>query len=133
VEEAVASSAERRAWTLADGVVARDPASALRTYLALRAQGERLPGLLYWMAQRLRLALNVAERLRAGESEAAVRKSLRMPSKAAERLIADVRESDPDRVRAALETLARLEVDSRGGVWLEEDTISLVALEDMAA
>jgi len=133
VEEAAASSAERRAWTLADAVVAREPAGVLRTYLALRAQGERLPGLLYWMAQRLRVALEVAERLRSGESEAAVRRSLRMPPKAAERLVADVRASDPDRLRAALETVAQLEVDSRGGVWLEEDTISLLALDHMAA
>jgi len=133
LDEAIASSAERRAWTLADAVVARDPAGTLRTYLALRAQGERLPTLLYWMTQRLRLALEVAERLRAGESEAAVRKSLRMPPKAAARLVADVRASDPDRLRAALETVAHLEVDSRGGLWLEEDTMSLIALEDMAA
>ena len=54
VEELAAPSAERRAWTLADALVAGDAQAATRIYLTLRAQGERVPGLLYWMAQRVR-------------------------------------------------------------------------------
>ena len=47
-------SAERKAWAVADALVAGDRQAAVRAYLALRAQGERVPGLLYWISQRLR-------------------------------------------------------------------------------
>src|SRR5690606_10802012 len=40
IDEIAASSAERKAWTLADALVARDAAAATRAYLELRAQGE---------------------------------------------------------------------------------------------
>src|SRR5437588_10212093 len=69
VEAQAADSAERRAWSLADALLTGDAAAASRTYLALRAQGERLSGLIYWMAQRVRTALEVAQALEAGESE----------------------------------------------------------------
>jgi DNA polymerase III subunit delta len=62
VEELVASSAERRAWSLADSLLGGDAHLATATYLALRAQGERTSGLIYWMAQRVRTALASADR-----------------------------------------------------------------------
>jgi len=133
LEERAAKSAERRVWTLADALVARDRARAVALLLALRAQGERLPSLLYWATQRLRLALEVAIRLAAGEPPATVRRSLRMPPKAAERFVSDVGGSDPDHLRAALEAIAQLEVDSRGGGTLEEDTAALLAVEVVCA
>ncbi len=50
IEVETAPSAERRAWSLADALVGGDPAEATAIYLALRSQGERLPGLIYSMA-----------------------------------------------------------------------------------
>ena len=38
-----------------------------------------------------------------------------MPSRAAERFVADVARNEPDRLRSALGALADLELDSRGG------------------
>jgi DNA polymerase-3 subunit delta len=91
------------------------------------------------MAQRLRDALAVALRLRAGESVAEVKRGLRMPARAAERFVADVARTDPDRLREALGALADLELDSRGGApllasrtplaGLGEDTLALRAIE----
>ena len=66
VQELTAPSAERKAWAVADALVAGDRQSAVRAYLALRDQGERLPGLLYWISQRLRLAHEVAAAVEAG-------------------------------------------------------------------
>ena len=43
VEAMSAPSAERRAWSLADALVAGDAQAATSIYLALRAQGERVP------------------------------------------------------------------------------------------
>jgi hypothetical protein len=57
-----------------------------------------------------------------------------MPSRAADRLIADVQRGDPARLRAALGALADLELDSRGGAVVTADRSSSAALgEDTAA
>jgi DNA polymerase III subunit delta len=134
-----AHSAEWRAYSLADALVGGDARQATLAYLRLRGQGERLSGLSYLMAQRLREALAIALRLQAGESLAEVRRGLRMPPRSAERFVADVARSNPDRLRRALGALADLELDSRGGVALGcsrsaiaslgEDTLALRAIE----
>jgi DNA polymerase-3 subunit delta len=126
--ERAAGSAERRAWSLADALVAGDRAAATRLYLRLRSQGERVESLSYWMVRRLREALGVALALEGGSSEAQIKRSLRMPAKAAERFIADVRRSDPTRLRQALVRFADLELDSRGGAELDADTLALRAI-----
>lgn len=135
IDEIAASSAERKAWTLADALVARDAAAATRAYLELRAQGERLTGLLFMIARRLRDALDVAQRLEAGEAPAQVRRTLRMPPKAAERFLADVQRTDVAGLRAALGIIADVELASRGGTGapLSEDTLALDAIARIAA
>jgi hypothetical protein len=67
------------------------------------------------MAQRMRDALAVAHRLAAGEPPSAIKRSLRLPSRAADRLIADVQATDVQHLGEALGTLADLELDTRGG------------------
>ena len=143
IERRAAHSAERRAYALADALVGGDAREATLSYLRLRQQGERLSGLIYLMAQRLREALEIAVRLSAGQSAAEVKRGLRMPARAAERFISDVARADPDRLRRALGTLADLELDSRGGAailssrpalaGLGEDTLALRAIERMVA
>jgi DNA polymerase-3 subunit delta len=135
VEERAARSAELRAWTLADALVAGEEAEATRAYLALRAQGERLSGLLYMMAQRLRTALEVARALESGRSTAEVKRGLRMPSRAADRLISDVGRAGAEKLRRAVEYVADLEVASRGGGagGAGEDTEALLVIRRIAA
>jgi DNA polymerase-3 subunit delta len=133
VHASSASSAERRLWTLADALVAGDEKTATRALLELRQQGERLTGLLYQMVRRVRDALAISEALAAGQPASQVKRSLRMPSFAADRLIADVSKRDPDAYRRALEILADLEVESRGGTGatsagLSEDTAAVRAV-----
>jgi DNA polymerase III subunit delta len=134
IEELTAASAERKAWSLADALVAGEAGAATRLYLALRAQGERVPGLLYWMGQRLRLAHDVAQAIEAGESVAQVKRNLRMPSRAADRLIADARRTGADRLRQAIEEIADLELASRGGGSgaASEDTAALLTIQRIA-
>jgi DNA polymerase-3 subunit delta len=129
VHECCASSAERKSWELADALVAGNEEQALRLLLELRQQGERLPSLLYQMVRRVRDALTIAEALAAGKPAAQVRKGLRMPSFAADRLISDVSNRDPEAYRRALELLADLEVESRGGIGMNSGALS----EDTAA
>jgi DNA polymerase-3 subunit delta len=115
IEASGANSAERKLWTLADALVAGDGRTATRALLELRGQGERLPGLLYGMVRRLRDALAIAEALAAGQPPAQVKRTLRMPSFAADRLISDVSKRDVESYRRAMELMADLEVESRGG------------------
>jgi DNA polymerase-3 subunit delta len=139
IEHRAAHSAEWSSFALADALVGGDTVQATLSYLRVRRQGERLAGLTYLMAQRVREALAVALRLQVGESVADVRRGLRMPPRAAERFVADVARADPDRLRRALGVLADLELDSRGGAaigssrspyaTLDEDTIALHAIE----
>jgi DNA polymerase-3 subunit delta len=112
------------------------------SYMRLRSQGERLAGLTYLMASRLREALAVALRLQAGESASDLRRGLRMPPKAAERFVADVARTEPERLRAAIGALADLELDTRGGSplrqarsrmsGLDEETLALRTIESIA-
>ncbi len=130
VEASSATSAERKTWTLADALVAGDAPTATRALLELRQQGERVPGLLYGMVRRLRDALAIAEALAAGRAPAQIKQGLRMPSFAADRLIADVAKRDVEAFRRALELMADLELESRGGGGgvLSEDTAALRAV-----
>ena len=133
VAERVGRSAERKAWTLADAVVARDTAAATRIYLTLRAQGERVESLIYWVTRRLREALSVAHRLEQGASPASLRGELRMPPRAAAAFIADVSRTDAAALRGAVCSLADLELDSRGGSTLDPDTLALRTLAAITA
>lgn len=134
VEEATAPSAERRAWSLADALVGGDAGQAVRLLLQTRAQGERLPGLIYWMGSRLREAHRVAEALDAGQAPAQIKKTLRMPPRAADQLIADARRTGAERLRDAVGLIADLELASRGGGrrGASEDTVALLAVRQIA-
>ena len=135
VEAQAAPSAERKAWSLADALVRGDAAATLRIYLALRSQGERVPGLIYWMAQRVRTAHEIAEAVESGVPAAQVKRRLRMPARAADRLISDAQRIGAERLRRAIEQIADLELDSRGGGRggaASEDTAALQAIQRIA-
>lgn len=135
VEELTAPSGERKVWGLADALLAGDGPTAMRLYLTLRTQGERVPGLLYWMTQRLRQAAEIAARLEDGEPPAQIKRSLRLPSRAADKLIADARRAGVDKLRRGVEQLADLELSSRGGGpgAASEDTAMTVAIARIAS
>src|SRR5207248_8030627 len=115
LDELAAPSAEHRAWSLADTIAGRDARAATALYLTLRSQGERLSGLLYWMSQRVRTAHEIACALESGEPASQIRRQLRMPSRAADRLIADAGRTGSERLQRTIEELAELELASRGG------------------
>jgi DNA polymerase-3 subunit delta len=133
IEERSADSAERKVWSLADRLVGGDAAGATLAYLELRGQGERLPGVLFWMTRRVREALEVVTRLEAGEAPADIKRSLRMPPKAADQFIADARRADVATLRRAVARLAQLQLESRGGTAAEEDTSAIRAILAIAS
>jgi DNA polymerase-3 subunit delta len=143
IESRAAHSSEWRAYALADALVGGHTREATLAYVRLRQQGERLSGLTYLMAQRLRDALAIAIRLQAGEPAAQIKRGLRMPARAAERFVADAARSEPERLRRALGALADLELDTRGGAplsasrtpfaGLDEDTLAVRAIETITS
>ena len=134
VAQSTAASAELRAWAVADALVAGDAPAAVRAFLELRQQGERVPGLLYWISTRIRQAHEIAVALDGGQAPAQIKRSLRMPSRAADRLIADARQAGSERLRDAIGTIADLELASRGGGagGRGEDTAALLAIGSIA-
>ena len=77
---------------------------------------------------------DIAQAIDAGEPEAQIKRGLRMPSRAADRLIADARRTGVDRLRAALEQIADLELASRGGMsgGQSEDTSAIRTIQLIA-
>jgi DNA polymerase III subunit delta len=127
IEESCATSAERKVWTLADALVDGDRRTALATLLELRQQGERITGLTYRMAGKLREAAMVADALAAGQSKAQAKKLLKGAPWAADRTIAAIEKRDADALRRAVAAIADLEVETRGGE-LSEDTEAVRAV-----
>jgi DNA polymerase-3 subunit delta len=127
IEESCATSAERKVWTLADALVDGDRRTALATLLELRQQGERITGLTYRMAGKLREAAMVADALAAGQSKAQAKKLLKGAPWAADRTIAAIEKRDAEALRRAVAAIADLEVESRGGE-LSEDTEAVRAV-----
>ena len=116
MQESCAGSAERKVWTLADALVAGDRKGATRALLELRQQGERLPSLLYKHGPPA--ARRARDRRGARGRPGRPRRSRRAcgcRGFAADRLIADVGRRDVEAYRRALELMADLELESRGG------------------
>jgi DNA polymerase-3 subunit delta len=135
VLELTAASAERKAWALADSLLSGSAEAATRTLLQMRAQGERVPGLVYWMSSRVRQAHQIARDLDRGMSQAQVKSSLRMPPSAADKLIADAKRIGAERLERAICLIADLELASRGGGsgGASEDTEALLTIREIAA
>lgn len=115
VVEIASGSAERKAWTLADSLVGGQGRRATLAWLELEQQGERAGALVGIGGRRLRDAVAVSERLEAGEAPNQVSGSLRMPPKAADAFVREIRQTDPDTLRDRLAVLADLELATRGG------------------
>jgi DNA polymerase III subunit delta len=135
IDRLTASSAQRGAWTVADAIIAGDAAGAVKTFLALRQQGERVAGLIYQISMRVRTAQEVAAAIERGESPAKLKRTLRMPSRAADRLIEDARRMGAERLRELTGEIADLELASRGGGHggIGEDTAAIRVVAGLAA
>lgn len=128
VDAAAAHSAEHKAYEIADALVRRDGAGATRALLELGEQGERPAGLLYGIVRRLRDAHTVAVALESGQAPAQVKRELRMAPWQADRLLSDVRKADAAAFERALVAMADLELETRGGGSLGEDTAAVRAI-----
>jgi len=133
VSESAANSSELLVWGLIDAIIARDQRTALLTYLRLREQNEDAGRLAVGIVRRLRDVTTIAERLDAGASDAQAVAGIAGGSYAAKRRMAEARSADPALLREATEALASLELASRGGSALDQDTETLRVIERIAA
>ncbi|MCW3041834.1 MAG: holA [Solirubrobacterales bacterium] len=133
VRAAAAPSAEEQVWTFVDALVARNAKRAVRTYLELRDQGEAVGRLIPLMARRVREIETISARLDAGESPAQIKAAVKMPPWMADRRIREAKGTDLESLRAAVITLADLEVGSRGQSELSDDTATLRAIVSIAS
>lgn len=133
VDAVAADSADRQVWGFVDAIVARDHEVATRRFLELRAQSEAMPRLIPSMARRVREVLAIATRLQEGESAAQIKATTKGNPWAIGQRIKDAQGSDPDALRSALVALSDLELDTRGGSELSEDTSALRAIAAMTA
>ncbi len=125
VADLAAGSAERKVWSLADSLIGGQGRRAVRNWLELEAQGERSGALIGIGSRRLREAVAIAERLDQGESPASVRKGMRMPPKAADAFLRDIRQTDAETLRGRLADLADLEVAARGGAEVMSESTAV--------
>jgi DNA polymerase-3 subunit delta len=102
-------------------------------FLELRAQGEALARLVPLAARRLRELLHIAERLERGENPAQIKKTLKIPPWMADKRMTEARRLDVDHLRRGLEALADLELATRGGQTLADDTVALRTIDLVAA
>ncbi len=133
LEAMIADTSEAAVWSLADALLERDTAAALRIGERLIDQGENVTGLIYGLASRLRSASAAAGQLAEGAPPKQVESSLKMHPYAAKQLVAKLRDTDVDHLRAATEALADLELWCRGAADYGDPLAFTLALRSMAA
>lgn len=114
LEEMIADTSEAIVWSLSDALLEGDAATALRIGEQLISQGESLTKLNYGLASTLRRACAVAAQLEGGIPPAQVESSLKMHPYAAKLLVRRLRGAKLEDLRLATETLAELELWTRG-------------------
>ena len=122
VERLAAAEATTQAYDLADALVADDRPGAFGLAEQLRDRDERPGRVAFPIVRRLREVHRAAGLAEAGASEKQVAAALRMPPWAAKRTLSRARGADRDALERALCAFADLEVGTRAGDGLDEDT-----------
>jgi DNA polymerase-3 subunit delta len=122
-----ASEAVTGAYDLADALVAGERATAFAIAEEL-GRDERPTRLVFTIVRRLREVHRAAGLVERGASEKQVGSALRIPPWAAKRTVARARKADRHALERTLCAFAELEVDTRAGAGLDEDTAFSLAL-----
>src|SRR4051794_19644920 len=132
VETHASGDTSPRAYDLADALVAGDLAATLSLAEDLTAHDERPAGLVFPIVRRLREVHRAARLLDAGMPDKQVADALRAPPWLAKKTVSSARKADRAALERAICLFAELEVESRGGGHLDEDTAFSLALERAA-
>lgn len=132
VEEHAAGDTSPQAYDLADALVAGDLAATLSLAEDLTAHDERPGRLVFPIVRRLREVHRAARLLDAGMPDKQVADALKAPPWLAKKTVSSARKADRAALERAICLFAELEVESRGGGDLDEDTAFSLALERAA-
>ena len=133
IEELAAGSTSSGVFALADALVAGDVQATLTIAEELAATGERPGKLLFPVVRRLREVSRIAQLLAGGVSEQQAAAAVKGPPWAAKRVVAQAREADRETLERAVERFADLEVETRGGGELDDQTAFTLALASAAS
>jgi DNA polymerase-3 subunit delta len=129
VETHAAGDTSPQAYDLADALVAGDLAATLSLAEDLTAHDERPGRLVFPIVRRLREVHRAARLLDAGMPDKQVAGALKAPPWLAKKTVSSARKADRAALERAICLFAELEVESRGGGHLDEDTAFSLALE----
>jgi DNA polymerase-3 subunit delta len=121
-----------QAYDLADALVAGDLAATLSLAEDLKAHDERPARLIWPIVRRLREVHRAARLLDAGMPDKKVAEALKVPPWLAKKAVGSARKADRAVLERAICLFAELEVESRGGGDLDEDTAFSLTLERAA-
>jgi DNA polymerase-3 subunit delta len=122
------SAAESKAYEIADALIDGDGARALRLADELRARGEEMMHILFAVLRKLSDCERVAVLVGAGKSLRDVQSELRVPDWMAKRIVSQAKRADAERLERALELLADLDWEIRGGGKLDADSALTLTL-----
>ncbi len=140
VEAVAVSAAESRIYDLADAVIDGDGEGAIRIAEELRERGLDIMHILYSLLRQLRNCHRAWAMDAAGQSLNDIQSELRLPHFLIKDIVAQARRADPEQVERAIDLVAELDWQIRGGGTLDADsalTLTLAratgALESTAA
>jgi DNA polymerase III subunit delta len=122
VDALTTSAAESRVYQLADAVIDGDPERAVRIAEDLRDHGDDIMHILFAMLRQLRDCRRAGALLAAGASAKEIQADLRKSPWAAKQTIAQARRADQEHVERALDQLAELDWQVRGGGDLDVES-----------
>jgi DNA polymerase-3 subunit delta len=128
IDALTASTVDPRVYELADAVVERDPDRALRVAEELRGGGEEIMHILFALLRQLGQCRRAWALVSLGRSLGDVQSELRVPQFVARRIVAQARRADPEQLERALDVLADLDFEIRGGGQLDADSALTIAL-----
>lgn len=128
VQRLVAGEATAGAYDLADALVAGDRAAAFSLAVELREGEDRLTRLAWPIVRRLREVHRAAGLIESGATEKQVASAMKMPPWVAKRTVARARRADREALEQALCAFSDLEVETRAGGGVDEDTAFSLAL-----
>ena len=125
LEAMIADETELAIWSLGDAMAEGDIVAATSAADRLLAQGEPIQKVIATMAPRVRGAYAAAVALDRGVPPSEVATSLGMHPYAARQLVSKVDGRDPADLARAVEAVADLEVESRGGSVSDEVALTI--------